>query len=195
MDNFLTFQSLYRSTHIFTRQGSDWNSAEQASHYVGFVCVAFRSQGFFLKFCREKQHRQNPRNVTLARHNFNRNLSEWKYALTCIGTERLESYPWTIVPWSILSDLEHCQSYFSRIWFIHVIGWNNLYFNQNNIGNITGQGISFYGKVRFKFCPESVTLRSFWMCWFPCKNFKWNPWLLMLFRMILHQPPTWLTIG
>ena len=72
----------YRSKHIFTRKGSEWYSAEKASHYVGFGSVAFLGrilngipdsycetsriygQEFYLKFCREKQHSQNPRNVT-----------------------------------------------------------------------------------------------------------------------------------
>ena len=133
----LIFWNSYRSKHMFTWKGSDWNSVGKSLHRVGFVCLAFRSQGFFLKFCREKQHRQNPRTVTLARQNFNRNLVEWKYALTCIRTERSESYPWTIVPWSILSNLAYCQRYFSRIWFKDVIGWNNLYFNRYNIDNIS----------------------------------------------------------
>ena len=31
---------LYRSKHIFNRKGSDWNSAEKVSHYVGFDCVS-----------------------------------------------------------------------------------------------------------------------------------------------------------
>ena len=33
--------SWYGSKHIFTRKGSDWNSAEKASHYVGFDNAAF----------------------------------------------------------------------------------------------------------------------------------------------------------
>ena len=42
------------------------------------------SQGFHLKSCRGKKHSQNLRNVTLFRQNFNRNLSDWRYALTCM---------------------------------------------------------------------------------------------------------------
>ena len=43
-----------------------------------------RSQGFHLKFCREKQDSQNPRNLTLSRQNFNPNLTKLRYALTCV---------------------------------------------------------------------------------------------------------------
>ena len=34
----------YRSKHIFTRKGSDWNSAGIASHYVGWSRVAFHGR-------------------------------------------------------------------------------------------------------------------------------------------------------
>ena len=40
----------------------------------------------------------------------------------------------------------------------------------------TGQNISSIG-----------TLRRFRMCRFPRLDFKWNPWLLMLFCMILAK--------
>ena len=34
----------YKSKHIFTWKGSDWNSAEKASHYVGFDCLFPREE-------------------------------------------------------------------------------------------------------------------------------------------------------
>ena len=34
------------------------------------------------------------------------------------------------------------------------------------------------------FCRDSVTLRRFWLCLFPRQDFKWNPWLLMVFTII-----------
>ena len=49
----------------------------------------------------------------------------------------------------------------------------------------------FTRKFRLKFCWESVTLRGFWLCCFSRQNFKWNPWLLMLFTInnsLLYQP-------
>ena len=42
-------------------------------------------------------------------------------------------------------------------------------------------------EFRLKFCRESVTLRRFWLCRFPRHDFKWNPWLLVLFTMILAK--------
>ena len=50
-------------------------------------------------------------------------------------------------------------------------------------------------EFRLKFCRESVTLRRFWLCLFPRQDSKWDPRLLVLFHMILDQPPTKLTIG
>ena len=40
-------------------------------------------------------------------------------------------------------------------------------------------------RFRLKFCHESVTLRRFWLSCFSRQNFKWNPWLLMLFTIVL----------
>ena len=44
-------------------------------------------------------------------------------------------------------------------------------------------------KLRLKFYRKSVTLRRFWVYRFSRKNFKWNPWLVMLFDMVRDQPP------
>ena len=45
------------------------------------------SEEFNLKSCRGKRDSQSLRNVTLSRQNFNRNSSDWRYALTCILNE------------------------------------------------------------------------------------------------------------
>ena len=58
----------------------------------------------------------------------------------------------------------------------------------------TGQSI-YSERFRLKFCRENVILREFWLCCFSRQNFKWNPWLPMLFRLILDQPPTRLFLG
>ena len=42
-------------------------------------------------------------------------------------------------------------------------------------------------KLRLKFFRKSVILLRFWMCCLSRKNFKWNPWLLMIFAIILAQ--------
>ena len=51
----------------------------------------------------------------------------------------------------------------------------------------TSQSISSIEEFRLKFCRESVTLRWFELCLFPRHDFKWNPWLLVLFTMILAK--------
>ena len=50
-------------------------------------------------------------------------------------------------------------------------------------------------RFRLKFCQESATLRRFWPYCFSRQNFKENPWLVMLFHIILDQSPTRPTIG
>ena len=53
-------------------------------------------------------------------------------------------------------------------------------------------------RFRLKFRRENVNLRWFWtganLYCFSQQNFKWNPWLLMLFTMILakEQSNSWL---
>ena len=66
---------------------------------------------------------------------------------------------------------------------------------QITIGRSAGQSISSIGKV-----PIKILLGKRHIAWVLAvsssrQNFKWNPWLLMLFHMILDQPRTRLTIG
>ena len=42
-------------------------------------------------------------------------------------------------------------------------------------------------RFRLKFYRKSITLRGFWLCWFSRQNFKWNPWLLVIFTILLAK--------
>ena len=59
----------------------------------------------------------------------------------------------------------------------------------NNIMYVQVKEYLSTGKFRLKFFQKGVTLCRFYMCCFSRKNFKWNPWLIMLFYMILDQLP------
>ena len=90
---------------------------------------------------------------------------------------------------------------------VNVTGGNQLAVSKVCIGDerlehifitVENQEVKAYlhsERFRLKLRRESVTLRGFWLCCFSWQNFKWNPWLLMLFHMILDRPPTRLTIG
>ena len=50
---------------------------------ASIIVDTMRSQGVPFEILPRKETQSNLRNVTLSRHNFNRNSYDWRYALTC----------------------------------------------------------------------------------------------------------------
>ena len=60
----------------------------------------------------------------------------------------------------------------------------------NNSLNCTVQSISSLRKVSIEILPGKRNITWVLAVLIFRQNFKWNPWLLMLFDIILDQPPT-----